>query len=57
VRIYCGSSERFFSHSSQHLASLAQQARLDVMAISVPGDHFSAVPGEIQQSIEFFRAR
>jgi dienelactone hydrolase len=57
VRIYCGSSERFFSHSSQHLASLAQQARLDVTAISVPGDHFSAVPGEIQQSIEFFRAR
>jgi dienelactone hydrolase len=57
VRIYYGSSERFFSRGSQQLASLAQQAHLDVMAISVPGDHFSAVPREIQQSIEFFCGR
>lgn len=57
VRIYCGSSERFFSGGSQQLASLARQAHVDVIAISVPGDHFSAVPAEIQQSIEFFRRR
>jgi len=57
VRIYYGSSEKFSSRGSQQLASLARQARLDVMAISVPGDHFSAVPHEIQESIKFFRGK
>jgi dienelactone hydrolase len=57
VRIYYGSREKYFDSSSRRTASLAQQKQLDVEAISVPGDHFGAVPEEIQQSIKFFRTK
>jgi dipeptidyl aminopeptidase/acylaminoacyl peptidase len=57
VRIYYGSREQYFDSSSQRTASLARQKQLDVEAISVPGDHFGAVPEEIHQSIKFFRTK
>jgi dienelactone hydrolase len=57
VRIYYGSREQYFSSSSQRTASLARQKQLDVEAISVSGDHFGAVPEEIQQSIKFFQTK
>jgi dipeptidyl aminopeptidase/acylaminoacyl peptidase len=56
VRIYCGNAESLFVDSSRQTAELAKQKGLDVEAVSVPGDHFSAVPEEIRQSIEFFRS-
>jgi dienelactone hydrolase len=55
VRLYYGSQEWLFSGPSQHTAQLARAKGLDVKAVSVPGDHFSAVPAELQKSIEFFR--
>lgn len=57
VRIYYGSQEPLFGASSQHTADLAKQKSLDVEAVSVPGDHFSAVPDEMQQSIKFFQTK
>jgi len=57
VRIYYGARERYFAASSKQTAALAQKKHLDVAAVSVPGDHFGAVPEEIQRSIEFFRRR
>lgn len=53
TRLFYGSEER---GSTRTMASLAQRAGLDVEAVEVPGDHFSAVPEEIQRSIAFFRA-
>jgi len=35
-------------------AALAKEKGLDVEAISVEGDHMSAVPGAMKQSIAFF---
>src|SRR5437899_6936294 len=44
VRMYFGSQERFFGPLSKQTAALAQTKHLDVQAVSVPGDHFRAVP-------------
>ncbi len=57
VRIYCGSQEWFFIASSERTSDLAGKRGLDVRAIVAPGDHFSAVPEEIRESIEFFRTK
>lgn len=57
VRLYYGSRENYFDSSSRRTASLAQQKQLDVEAMSVAGDHFGAVPEEIQHSIKFFRTK
>ena len=57
ARIYYGSREGYFSPGSRQTATLAQGKHLDVEAISVPGDHFGAVPAEIQRSIEFFQTK
>lgn len=57
VRILYGSQEALFAAPSQKTASLAKAKNLDVEAISVPGDHFTAVPAEIEQSIQFFRLK
>lgn len=53
TRLFYSSGE---GGSTRAMASLAQRASLDVEAVEVPGDHFSAVPEEIQRSIAFFRA-
>jgi hypothetical protein len=55
TRLFHGAQEN--GGSTRAMASLAQRAGLDVEAIQVPGDHFSAVPEEIQRSIAFFRGQ
>jgi dipeptidyl aminopeptidase/acylaminoacyl peptidase len=55
ARLYYGSREWFFSAPSQHTAQLAKTKGVDVEAVSVPGDHFAAVPPAVQKSIQFFR--
>jgi len=56
TRIYCGDSEILFLNSSQETSRRAQQKGLDVEAITVPGDHSTAVPEEIRRSIAFFQS-
>ncbi len=55
VRIYCGTEEAIFVEASQLTSDLAKKQGLDVEAVLVPGDHFSAVPEEIKRSIRFFQ--
>ncbi len=55
VRLYCGSAEPMFAAPSQETSKRAKTKGLDVEAVTVSGDHFSAVPEEIQQSIRFFQ--
>lgn len=57
VRMYYGDQERFFDASTRRLAELVAAAGVDAEAISVPGDHFSSVEEEIQQSVGFFKQR
>lgn len=57
VRIYCGSREALFGGISRVTASLAKGKGLDVEAVTVPGDHMSAVPEETEQSIRFFQSK
>jgi dipeptidyl aminopeptidase/acylaminoacyl peptidase len=57
VRIYYGSSEFGFRGASDRTAQLARAAGKDVEAISVPGDHFSAVPEATRQAIAFFKSK
>jgi dipeptidyl aminopeptidase/acylaminoacyl peptidase len=56
VRLYYGSEEPLFADASQQTSDRAKKKGLDVEAVRVPGNHFSAVPEEIQQSIRFFQA-
>jgi dienelactone hydrolase len=55
VRAYYGSEEFGFEASSKKLAELAKAAGKDVEAISVPGEHMTAVAPAMQQAIAFFR--
>lgn len=57
VRMYYGSQEFLFAASTKKTAALAKAANLDVEAVSVPGDHFSSVPLEMRQCIEFFQQK
>jgi dienelactone hydrolase len=57
VRMFYGSQEFLFSSSSQKTAQLAKAANLDVEAVQVPGDHFSAVDPAMQQAILFFKTK
>ena len=57
MRIFYGSSESLFADASQQTAERAKKKGLDAEAVSVRGDHFSAVPEEIKQSIEFFQSK
>ena len=57
VRMYYGSVELFFGPLSRHMATLAKQKNLDVEAIQVPGNHFTAVPDAMLKSIAFFRSK
>jgi dienelactone hydrolase len=57
VRIFFGTKEPHFRLSSERTAALAKQHGSDVGAIQVDGSHFSAVPAEMKQSIEFFLAQ
>ncbi|MBI3407311.1 MAG: alpha/beta fold hydrolase [Planctomycetes bacterium] len=54
ARLYFGTKEKHFEKTSMRTASVAKEKGLDVEAIAVEGDHMSAVPGEMKQSIAFF---
>lgn len=56
VRLYCGDQEPFFLTYSSRTAARAQKKGLDAATIPVPGNHFSAVPEEVRQSIRFFQS-
>lgn len=56
TRLFLGRQEEFYRASTNLLATLARNAGKDVAAVEVPGDHFKAVPEEINQAIAFFRA-
>jgi dienelactone hydrolase len=55
VRMYYGDEEFGFDAPSKKLAELAKAAGKDVEAISVPGDHLTAVDPAMKQTIAFFR--
>ena len=55
VRLYFGNQEIFFRMSSQETARQAKSAGLNVEAVSVAGDHFTAVAEELRQCIAFFK--
>jgi dipeptidyl aminopeptidase/acylaminoacyl peptidase len=55
VRIFYGSEERAFAEASEDTARRAAAKGADVKALAIPGEHFSAVPEEIRQSIAFFQ--
>ncbi|MBB6051196.1 alpha/beta hydrolase family protein [Armatimonas rosea] len=56
TRIYYGTQERLFAGMSQRTAELAKTKKLDVEAVAVPGDHFSAFDQEVTRSIAFFQS-
>lgn len=53
MRLYRGDQEPFFANL-ELVASVARSKGLDVEAVVVPGNHFSAVPEEIRRAVEFF---
>jgi len=55
VRLYYGNQEILFARSSQKTAELAGKTGLDVQAVSVTGDHFTAVPEAMRRCIAFFQ--
>jgi dienelactone hydrolase/DNA-directed RNA polymerase subunit RPC12/RpoP len=55
TRLYFGSQEAWALTSTRNTATQAKAKGLDVEAISVPGDHFTAVDPAIRQSVVFFR--
>jgi acetyl esterase/lipase len=55
ARLYYGDAEIFLKGAIERTAATAAAHGLDVQAVEVPGDHFSAVDPAIRQSIPFFR--
>jgi dipeptidyl aminopeptidase/acylaminoacyl peptidase len=53
---FYGSPEPFFRPYTQLTAKLAHSADKNVEAVEVDGDHFSAVPEEIERTLAFFAA-
>ena len=56
ARLFYGDQEAWGAAPSQNTAERAKEKGLDVEAVDVPGDHFSAVPEEMKQSIAFFQS-
>ena len=54
VRMFFGSEEPHFRLSTERTAELARAAHLDVAAVQVEGDHFSALPAAMEQCLVFF---
>jgi len=54
ARMLFGSEEPHFRLSTERTAELARAAHLDVQAVKVEGDHFSALPTEMEQALMFF---
>jgi dienelactone hydrolase len=57
VRMYYGNEEFFFAFSTPKLARKATEAKLDVEAVQVSGDHMSAVEPAMKQCIVFFKQK
>jgi dipeptidyl aminopeptidase/acylaminoacyl peptidase len=57
MRLYYGTQEPQLAEETQRTATLAQTRNLDVMAVQVPGNHFTAVTQAIPKSIEFFQKK
>ena len=57
VRMYYGSVELLFAPLTRQMATMAKQKSLDVEAVQVPGNHFTAVPDAMLKSIAFFRSK
>jgi dipeptidyl aminopeptidase/acylaminoacyl peptidase len=57
ARLYYGDEEFAFSFSTPKLAEKAQAAGLDVQAVEVPGDHFTALTPSMRQAIAFFQSK
>ena len=55
TRLYFGSQEDWALTSTRNTATAAKAKGLDVEALSVPGDHFTAVDPAIRQCLDFFR--
>jgi acetyl esterase/lipase len=53
TRLYRGDQESFFANIEE-VASVARTKGLDVAAVVVPGNHYSALPEEIRRAIELF---
>jgi dipeptidyl aminopeptidase/acylaminoacyl peptidase len=56
LKLMYGAAE---THAPPRLALLAKRARaagIDVEVAELPGNHFSAIPAEIEQSIQFFKS-
>jgi dipeptidyl aminopeptidase/acylaminoacyl peptidase len=56
VRILYGNEERRIAETNEMTAIRANDAGLDVKAMEVPGDHFSALAEETKISLAFFAA-
>lgn len=57
TRLYYGDQEMWCDAPSRDTAQRAKEKGLDVEAVQVPGDHFSAVPEAMKRSIEFFQSQ
>ena len=56
MRLFYGDQEFGFSAVTEKLAVLAKGKKLNVEAVKITGDHFSALPEEIRKSIDFFKS-
>jgi dienelactone hydrolase len=54
VRMFYGNSEWFYEAWTKETARRAQENKLNVAAVAVPGDHWTALPQEIAKALEFF---
>lgn len=54
MRLLYGDDEAIFAADAAKLAERARASKLDVAAIGVPGNHFTAVPREIAEALRFF---
>jgi hypothetical protein len=52
--MFYGNSESFYEAWTKETARRARENKLDVAAVAVPGDHWSALPQEIAKALEFF---
>jgi dipeptidyl aminopeptidase/acylaminoacyl peptidase len=57
VRLYYGAPEKHFDKTSRRTAAVAKEKGLDVEAVPVEGNHMTAVPPAMKQSIVFFEKR
>jgi pimeloyl-ACP methyl ester carboxylesterase len=54
VRLYYGTEEAHLDVITKRTASVAKDKGIDAMALAIEGNHETAVPAEIKQSLAFF---